>query len=393
LPTITSTAATVTPTGITAPSFADILAFFISKYQGIFGADIYLGPDTQDGQFLSVIASAINDSNSVAIAIYNAFSPATAQGVNLSSMVKINGLARAVSSFSTCDILLTGVAGTTVSNGVLSDTQGVKWNLPASVTIPPAGQVTATATCAVAGSVTALANSITGILTPTRGLQSVNNPSQSSPGEPVEDDAALRVRQAASVSIPSLTILDGVVAAVSAVTNVSRVKPYENDTATADAMGIPAHAISLVVEGGDADAIAAAIALRKTPGTPTYGTTVKTVTDQYGTRTIKFYRPTDVAISVTVTLIALAGYSTPVATAIQQAVVDYISDLGIGQQVRRTRLFTPANLYGVADSLTYEIESIQIASGSGTLGDTDIAIAFNQLATCQLSDVTITVAT
>ena len=78
--TITTTAPTIDATGITAPSYADVLAFIQAKYQAIYGADIYLGNDSQDGQFLGVIAQAISDANSVAVAVYNAFSPATAQG-------------------------------------------------------------------------------------------------------------------------------------------------------------------------------------------------------------------------------------------------------------------------------------------------------------------------
>ena len=79
------TAASITDTGITAPTFAEIYSYLVGQYQGIFGADIYITPDSQDGQFLAIIAAAINDSNAAAIAIYNSFSPATAQGQALSS--------------------------------------------------------------------------------------------------------------------------------------------------------------------------------------------------------------------------------------------------------------------------------------------------------------------
>src|SRR5690348_1507892 len=145
--TITTTAPTISSTGISAPSYADILSFLQSKYQGIYGADVYLGSDSQDGQFLAVIAQAINDANSAAIAIYNSFSPATAQGAALSSNVKINGLARNVASYSTVDLLITGQAGTTITNGVVTDAANNRWSLPASVVIPSGGQVTVTATC------------------------------------------------------------------------------------------------------------------------------------------------------------------------------------------------------------------------------------------------------
>ena len=61
-----------------------------------YGSDAVLTPDSQDGQLLAVFAQAIYDNGQALIAIYNSFSPATAQGAGLSSLVKINGLARDV---------------------------------------------------------------------------------------------------------------------------------------------------------------------------------------------------------------------------------------------------------------------------------------------------------
>ena len=72
---MTSLAAQVTSTGITAPPYADILASLIASFQSIYGIDSYLGADSQDGQMLAVVAKAINDSNQTAIAVFNSFSP------------------------------------------------------------------------------------------------------------------------------------------------------------------------------------------------------------------------------------------------------------------------------------------------------------------------------
>ncbi len=99
---------TIDQNGITVPAYADILTYLKDAYRTIYGADVYLEPDSQDGQLLAIFAAAINDANAMAAAVYNAFSPATAQGVGLSSVVKINGIARAVASFSTVDVLIVG---------------------------------------------------------------------------------------------------------------------------------------------------------------------------------------------------------------------------------------------------------------------------------------------
>ena len=43
------TAPTIDANGISAPSFASILTYLQGKYRSIFGADAYLGNDSQDG--------------------------------------------------------------------------------------------------------------------------------------------------------------------------------------------------------------------------------------------------------------------------------------------------------------------------------------------------------
>lgn len=386
-------AASVTSSGISAPSYADVLAYLKAQYASIFGADIYLGNDSQDGQFLGIIAAAINDCNAAAVAAYNSFSPSTAQGNGLSRSVKINGLTRQVATNSSVNLTLVGQAGVTITSGVASDSSGNLWLLPSTVVIPPSGTITVTATAQAPGAIAAQVGAITTISTPVYGWQSVVNTSAATPGASVETDAALRVRQAASTSLPSLSVLSGIVAAVNSISGVAQVVPYENDTNATDANGLPPKSISLVVNGGDINLIASAIATKKTPGSGTYGTTAATVTDPATglISTVRFFRPSVVPIAVSITLHALSGYTTSVAAEIQAAVAAYINGLAIGKPVMVTRLYVPAQLNGAADALTFEIVTLLASAKPGTPGPSDIAIAFNQMATCQASDVTITV--
>src|SRR5260363_114935 len=73
---------TIDATGIHAPSYADVLNALKAQYRAIYGPDVYLENDSQDGQWLAVLAKCIHDANSAAISVYHAFSPATAQGQN-----------------------------------------------------------------------------------------------------------------------------------------------------------------------------------------------------------------------------------------------------------------------------------------------------------------------
>ncbi|KVU18306.1 baseplate J/gp47 family protein [Burkholderia ubonensis] len=391
--TISSPVAVIDANGVTAPSYAEILDYWQTKYRSIYGQDTYLEPDSKDGQLLAVISAAFNDSNSVAIAIYQSFSPATAQGAALSSNVKINGIARKVASYSSADLVLVGQAGATITNGAAKDANDVKWLLPATVTIPPSGTVTVTATCAAIGAVAARAGTINQIATPAFGWQTVTNPADAAAGAPVESDAALRQRQTVSTALPSLTVLDGIIGAVANVVGVTRYAPYENDTSVTDANGIPSHSISLVVEGGDATAIANAIASKKTPGAGTYGTTAIVVTDIYGRPiTIKFFRPTAAPIASTVTLKALAGYTTQTGQQIQQAVSDYINGVQIGGglsgSVEWGDALTAAN--SVGGGVTFKLSGLTLSGPRGA-GTPDYGLQFNEAASCTPASVILVV--
>lgn len=394
-----STAAYVDMTGIHAPTFPEIRDYLVAQFQVIYGSDIVVDESTQDGQLIGVFALAIADANAACIQVYNSFSPSTAQGVGLSSMVKINGLARALPSNSSVTLSIIGTAGTVIINGVASDASSNRWLLPPSVIIPPSGQITVTATAEQPGAIIALADTIVRITTVTRGWQEVRNPFAATPGAPVETDPQLRVRQSQSTADPSVTVLAGITGAVLALPGVTAAKPYENDTSATDPLTtLPPHSIALVVQGGDVTAICETILMHKTPGCFTYGTMRETVSDLYGLpHDIGFFIPVPVPIAVAITLIPKPGYTTNVGRGISRAVSDYINGLGSGEAVVYSKLWLPANLcdlqglpIGAGD--TYDITELWVGLQGGTLGMTNIPITIAQVATCTPQDVVITVA-
>lgn len=383
----------VDATGFHYPDYPTVLQYLTDEYKAIYGADTYLAPDSQDGQWLAIQALAIFDTMQVAAAVYSSFSPLTAQADALSRNVKINGIRRRAATYSTADLLIIGTAGTVIANGQAEDALSQKWNLPASVTIPPGGSTTVTATAVDIGAITATANTINKIATPTLGWQSVDNVAAATVGDPVETDAELRRRQTFSTALPSLTVLDGTIGAVASVPGVTRFRGYENDSDVTDANGIPAHSIAIVAEGGDQQAIGDAIAIKKTPGTGTYGTTTVTTYDQYGLpNLINFFRPTPATIGVEVTIQALTGYTTGFADLIAAAVAASIQALEIGDDVLITKLYVPANLPGQAAGATFDITQLRIKKNAGAFGTSNLTLAFNEVAECDPAvDVTVIV--
>ncbi|MDJ8696824.1 baseplate J/gp47 family protein [Salmonella enterica] len=387
--------ATVTAEGISAPDYQTILDTLTSYFQQIYGSDAYLEPDSKDGQMVALVALAIHDANNTAISVYNCFSPVTGYGAALTSNVKINGIARKGATNSTVDLLLTGTAGTTITNGTVKDTNNVIWRLPDSVVIGVDGTVTATAICSKSGAVAAPAGAITTINTPTRGWTSVTNPAAATVGAPAETDAELRIRQGQSVAIPSITPFEGVDGAIANIAGVTRHKLYENDTGKTDGNGLPPHSISAIVDGGDVTEIARIIRGNKGQGVRTWGKTSVTVPDKYGNpHIISFSRPTDVPVYGKITLKVFAGYTSQIGVQIQQAVADYINRLMIGDQVLLSRIYSPANLGVVSggNARYYDIQELLIGKSPEAVAAANINIAYDESASCKPENIIITVA-
>lgn len=403
LPTL---APTIDANGISAPPFNDILLSLQASYRAIYGADTLLDADDQDGQWLAIEAKGQNDTNQAIIDTYNQFSPATAQGVGLSSIVKINGIRRLVDSNSSAVITVVGQAGKTITNGLVGDnlSQNTEWALPATVTFPFGGSINVTAICLQAGAIVAPAHSLTVILTPTAGWQTADNAANAAPGAPVEIDAQLRRRQSISTQSPSQTVLGGIVERIANLAGVVHYKAYENDTNTTDANTLPPHSICLSILGGDLQSIVNIIGQDKADGCSTYGGGTGATSGTYIDTasgipyTIRYNIPTEILIGVVVHLIAGIGYSSAIGIEIQAAVAAAINALGIGDTVQYTRLYPPALLVGPfaapaspTDGSTYELTSVLIAISPATPVAADVTTAFNQIAMTDVAHITLVV--
>lgn len=375
--------------GLHVPSYIDIRDDLIEKFKQIYGQDIYLDNDSQDYQMISAFALKTYDTMQMLQIIYNNRSPKTAVGTALDSIVKLNGIKRKSASYSTCVLTLTGDIGTTIKNGVAQDNEGVKWNLPEVVTFTELTKKI-TAQCEKIGSIEALPGTITKIMTPTKGWISVTNEVAAVTGEPIETNEKLKSRQSESVAIPSQNMLDGTIAGIISVDGVTRLKVYDNDTSVTDENGIPGHSIAVVVEGGLDKEIAKQIYLRKGPGGGTYGDTSVDYVNLDGLTTkIRFFRPIYVPINISLSVKRNSGYTTETKAMIEAQIKTYIENLNIGNDVTITGVLASfLSLVGNLSAPAFSIHSISIGKSEKSLGNTDIAITFKEVAS--IGAITIT---
>lgn len=91
--------------------------------------------------------------------------------------------------------------------------------------------------------------------------------------------------------------------ALSALTGVTFVQTFVNDTDVTDADGIPRQHVAVAILGGDNDEIAQTIRAYVVPGIGTYGNTTVETTIEGFCRSIKIIRPTEIAVEIEVDVI------------------------------------------------------------------------------------------
>lgn len=385
----------VTETGISAPSYEEIYEYLKGRMRAIFGDDINLDADTQDGQMVGIVAAAISDVNAQAIAVYNAYNPTTAKGVALDSAVKINGITRQAASHSQVDLRIVGQAGTHIVNGVALDEAENKWNLPADVVVPPAGEITVTAIAAEEGDIRAPAGTVNRIGTPTLGWQTVENILAAEPGAPVQTDLELRAQQSKSTALPSVSLWEGIIGSLLTTVGVRRVSGIKNDGDTPTTEGVPGHSIAMIVDGGEVADIAKTIFLKKGEGVGTYGSTSYSYLDTYGfPNTIRFSRPTVVPAHCKLTISPAADYLSSAEDEIKARIVAYINSLDIGESVNIARVLASAvkTDAGIVDE-RFSVEAITLGRSASAQTAASLAIAWNEAVSCAPENVTVEVQT
>ena len=377
--------------GVTVPSKSQIFNYLVELKKEIYGQDIIIQEGTPEYSEIDFMADHFTNLNNGLLALFQSISPNTAVGVALDNIAALSGIIRIVEILSTADVLISGTPGTVINNGVVRDVNDNLWNLPSSVTIDVGGTVTVTATAQESGEISALPNTINIIETAVVGWTSVTNPSAASVGQDTETDGQLRLRRALSTAISSITPVDSLTSFLLAVTDVSDVLIFENDTDTpftlkggvSPADDLPAHSIAAVVEGGDTQEIGEAIRLKKTLGCGTFGDTTVQIIGPLGTpQDYKFERPTNLDIYVDIEIDTKASYADTTDDLIRQALVDAINGLSIANDVTLGELI---NAVYDADPLadgqrTFNVNVLNFGTSASPTQSIPVEVAWNLFA-------------
>ena len=268
--------------GLQLKTLTEIRDELVQDFQGIYGNNINVDQNSQDGQQLNIYAQGAVDLREILQRINAGFDPDQASGRILDQRVAINGISRESGTYTTTPVEITvdralNLVGLddqsdklqpTVSNlYTVRDNAGTEFYLLDSISIVAPGIQSLTFRAAEIGSVEIQVNTITEPVTVISGVTNINNPSGAlSIGRNEESDTALKIRRRQSVAIPSIGYLDGIEASLVALEGVVNARVYENVTSVIDSNGIPPHSIWAIVEGGSPTEIGRAIAAKKSSG-------------------------------------------------------------------------------------------------------------------------------
>lgn len=239
------------------------------------------------------------------------------------------------------------------------------------------------------GPVEAQIDTVTEIVTPVLGWDSVQNKTLPTLGTFAESDEDLRERFRLSKALRAISLTDSLFAALLEVEGVEQVRLYENTSNSVDTIGQPPHSFRPVVLGGINEEVATAIWKNRPLGIASTGNTSVAIKDSLSNvQVVSFTRPVETPIYVKMTIKQIdEGMPDGGPEQIKEAVAEYINKTRrIGGELVVSRLYTPANTVP-----GHEIDEVLIGTAPGSLSPNKITLAYDQIALVRMEDIQVIV--
>jgi uncharacterized phage protein gp47/JayE len=300
--------------------------------------------------------------------------------------------------------ILNGLATQITSNSanysgeVLNDTlwfsrddefQLVSYSSTSNLAITKVGKI-GTVQANEVGAIQVTADTLINISNSISGWDSVTNPTDGSEGGETETDTELRQRFFTSRNATAQNTNDAIYSNLLAIDGVLSALVRENTTDTVNGDGLLPHSINVVIRGGNSSEIAQTIWTNKAGGIALNGSTEVEITDSQGNiQTIKFDRPTNIPIFISMTITDDGSFADDGEQQIKDAISAYFdSNYGVGDDIIYSRLYTPINSIG-----GFQVDDLSIGTLASPTETNNIAIADDEIGVTFDANIVITVLT
>ena len=293
----------LTEKGFKRKRYADIIEEKESRARELFGENVNLGEQSPLGLFIRLNAWEESLAWQVAEDVYLSAFVDSATGTSLDKVAQYIGIVRSPATRAAGAVKFEGDNGTVIEEGFLLETEdGIQFKTTEEVEID-GGEITAEIRAVEPGTDGNVpANTITEIVNPIEGLDSVKNDEETTGGSNKETDAELRERYINSVAKGGSSTVDSIRASLLDIEGVRAALVIVNSE-NEEVDGRPPKSFESYVLGGEAEDIAKTILQTGAAGIQAYGQETETVEDDAGQEhTIGFTYATEVDIYVDVTV-------------------------------------------------------------------------------------------
>jgi hypothetical protein len=392
-----------TPTGVSLPSDADILAGVQADMNAAFGGNLNPSLSTPQGQLATSQAACISDKNAKFAQFVAQVDPDTADGVMQDAIGRIYFLTRRPATPTAVNVDCMGLAGVTIPVGALvQDSSGNTYSCTNAGTIPVSGTITLPFAATVTGPTPCPTGSISGA--PYRaipGWDRATNSTDGVPGTLVESRADFEYRRKQSVAINGKGSLRAIYANVFNLDGVNDVFAVENTTGSPLAYGstsysLAPHSLYVAVVGGNAADIAKTIWTYKDVGADYNGNTSVSVVDDSGynypfpTYTVKFQIPTSTNVKFAVQLVDNPSLPADIVDQVKAAIVSAFSGGDGGPRARIGGTIYASRFYSPVAALSSSVSVLSLLIGTTTATLTSLTMGIDQVPVVDPANITVT---
>lgn len=387
----------LTETGFKAKDLATIRSDLRDKFTNRFGDQLNVGPDSVMGQIIDVMAATVAENWELAREVYRSFDRDNASGDALDNLGEFVPVSRKSAEETTGTIQLEGDPGVDVPSGLLVESDGGdQFSLDESLTLDSEGEGEGTVTALETGPKKAAAGTVTTIVTPVEGLDSVGNEDDFQEGREREADPDFRRRQANSLFVGGRTVDQAIKAELLELDAVDNAQILTNRTLTTDQWGTPGKSFQSILYPETEDPstlrkIARVLFDNQAAGARAWGSSETMIIedDEGFEQEVEWTwaSPVDLEVNVDVSLKVGDYERENPDLEIIDALEEHINDLQPGEDVRYTELFeTIVSEESAVEDFTIEI--IKISSGTSVI-DASLSLEFDEIAKVNTDDISV----
>lgn len=368
----------ILPQGIVAPTTQEVIDGLWQLMKGCFGENINTSMDTPQGQLVTTLSSVITDERNFMINLLNSFDPRYASGQMQDALGYIYFMQRKQATPSVAELTFNGLSGVVIpANYQVSDDRGLFWSTSEEVVINESGVAVVKANCLTTGAIDAPVGVINRLTKSISGLDSVSNRTAGIPGRNAESRQEFEYRRSESVAKNAKNTNSATYGAVANLKGVIDCYVVDNPSDVTIQVGktkysLIRNSIAVSVVGGDNEEIAQQILTKAGTGCSFVGNTTVTYEDKENfpymppKYTVKFIRPTDIAVTFTITVEDKTQLTHQAKQAIIKAITEEFTT-GRGKGQIGKRLIASDYVCSVAQATTSRLINIQVGRKGSAL--------------------------